>query len=150
MIHITLVSVTTEAKVPISTATDLAQRQLAHELADQHRNDEGSHGRKRGRDQKWRVVQLRERGFRHDPEQQRRERRVEQEKIHPGQAGVGQALGLAAGKADEDQAEIGYGEINDIDHFGVIFSSQRLISCSRCVISCSRRIISCSRRVERA
>jgi hypothetical protein len=34
-------------------------------------------------------------------------------------------LGLAAGEAYEDRAEIRYGEIDDIDHFEVIFGPPR-------------------------
>jgi hypothetical protein len=79
------------------------QRDHGGERADQHRD--------RGR-----VVEFRKRRFRHDAEQERRQRCVEQEEIHPGEAGFRQSFGLAAGEADEDQAEIWQCEIEDIDH----------------------------------
>ena len=75
----------------------LAQRQRTDEPPYSHGDDERDHGRKRGRDQEWRVVQFRERRFRHDPEQQRRQRHVEQEEIHPGEAGFRQSLGVRLG-----------------------------------------------------
>ncbi len=61
--------------------------------------------------------------FGHDAEQQRRQRNIEQEEIHPGEAGFRQPLGLAAGKTDEDQAEIGNRKVKNIGHAGKVFSS---------------------------
>jgi hypothetical protein len=51
-----------------------------------------------------------------DDEQQCRQRHVEQEEVHPGEASFRQALRLAAGEANENQAEIRHGEIENIDH----------------------------------
>jgi hypothetical protein len=94
----------------------LAQRQFADQLADDHGDRKGEHGAERGRDQEWRIVEFGERRSRHDPEQQRRQRHVEQEEVHPGEPGLRQRLGSPAGVADEDQAEIGYRQIDYIDH----------------------------------
>jgi 2-polyprenyl-6-methoxyphenol hydroxylase-like FAD-dependent oxidoreductase len=47
----------------------------------------------------------------------------EQEEVHPGETGFGQPFGFAAGKTNEDQAEIGNWKIEDIGHAGSVFSS---------------------------
>ena len=58
-----------------------------------------------------------------DAEQERRQRDIQQEEIHPGETGFRQPFGLAAGKTDEDQAEIGQRQIEYISHAGSVFSS---------------------------
>src|SRR3954447_16191566 len=88
-----------------------------------HSKDEGADGRKRGCDQEWRVVQFGKWCLRHDAKQQRRQRNVQQEEVHPGEARFRQPSGLAAGKADENQAKIGKREVEDIDHLENVFSS---------------------------
>jgi hypothetical protein len=70
-----------------------------------------------------RVVQLGKRRLRHDAKQQRRQRNVEQEEIHPAKARFRQPLCLAAGETDEDQAEIGKRKVEDIGHRQNVFSS---------------------------
>src|SRR6185437_535111 len=92
-------------------------RQAACKMTDRHGRDKSCNGPERCRNQKWWVVQFSKRRFRHDDEQQRRQRHVEQKEVHPGEAGFRQALRLTAGEADENQAEIRYGEIENIDHF---------------------------------
>src|SRR5439155_25459059 len=59
----------------------------------------------------------------HDAEQQRRQRNVQQEESSSRRGPIPEAPGLAAGKADEDQAEIGKREVEDIDHLENVFSS---------------------------
>jgi hypothetical protein len=51
------------------------------------------------------------------------QRNIEQEEVHPRQTLFRQTLGLAAGEADEDQAEIRQCEIEDVDRGRVTFSS---------------------------
>ena len=48
--------------------------------------------------------------------EQRRQRHIDDEEIHPGQRGIGNLLELAAGEADEDQPEIRQREIENVDH----------------------------------
>jgi heat shock protein HspQ len=119
------VSVTTDASARETRQRHLTQGQSAHEFSNQHRRQKSRHSAQCRRNQEWRVVQLGERRFRHDDEQQRRQRDIEQEEIHPGEAGFRQAPGLAAGKADEDQAEIRHCKIENVDHFQGIFSPVR-------------------------
>ena len=51
------------------------------------------------------LRELFERGLGENAVEQGRQRHVEDEKVHPGQSGIGDLLELAAGKADENQAE---------------------------------------------
>ena len=74
------------------------------------------------------VVELLERRLGQDAEEQRRQRQIDDEKIHPRQAAVGNALEPPTGEAQEDQAEIGQREVEDVDHsgaFGAIPKCQR-------------------------
>lgn len=84
------------------------------------------------RGQEWRVIEFRERRLGHDAEQQRRQRDVEQEEVHPGEAGFRQPLGFAAGEANEDQAEI-YGsyKIEDVYHGEGLLGAPRRASCNQ-------------------
>jgi hypothetical protein len=109
----------------------LAQRQRAHDAADRHGDDERARCCQRRCNQKWRVVELRKRRFRHDDEQQRRQRHVEQEKIHPGEAGFRQRFDLPTGVANENQAEIRDCKIDDIEHFYMIFGANRVSTAGR-------------------
>lgn len=95
-----------------------AQRQTARKMSNRHRrNKRGAGPERRCNQKRWWVVELRKRCFRHDDEQQGRQRHVEQEEVHPSEAGFRQLLRLAAGEADENQAEIRHRKIENIDHF---------------------------------
>ena len=71
----------------------------------------------------WRVIEFRKRRLRHDPEQQSGQRNIEQEEVHPRQAMLREAFDPATGEADEDQPEIRQCEIENVDHGGASFSS---------------------------
>ena len=92
------------------------KRQPPEQPSHNHGQNERAGGAERGRDQKRRIVEFRERRLRHDAEQQGGQRHVEQKEVHPGQACLRQVFGFSAGKADEDQAEIRQRQIEDIDH----------------------------------
>ena len=59
---------------------------------------------------------LLQRRLRQDAVEQRRQRHIDDEEIHPGQRGIGDLLELAAGKTDEDQPEKRQRQIEDVDH----------------------------------
>ena len=101
------------------------KRYPADELPGDHGQDKGGDGSKGGRDQEWRVIEFRERRLGHDAEQQRRQRYVEQEEVHPGEAGFRQPLGFTAGEANEDQAEIRQRKIEDVYHGKGLFGAPR-------------------------
>jgi hypothetical protein len=94
----------------------LAERQPPDQPARNHGEGKGTDRAEGGGDQEWRVVEFLKRRLRGDAEQQRRQRDIEQEEVHPGQTLLRKALGLAAGVADEDQAEIRQREIENGDH----------------------------------
>jgi hypothetical protein len=112
------------------------ERQPPEQPPHNHGQNERAGGAERGCDQKWRVVEFRKRRLRHDAEQQGRQRNVEQEEVHPGQACFRQVFGFSAGKADEDQPEIRQRQIEDIHHGqNVFFFVARLESGARRVSS---------------
>jgi len=80
------------------------------------RQRQDQEGAERGRKDEAGVVELLERGLRQDAKEQRRQRQIDDEKIHPGQTAVGDAFVPSAGKSEEDQAEIGQREVEDVDH----------------------------------
>jgi hypothetical protein len=94
----------------------LADRQAPDQPTRHHGENEGAHGAKRGRNQERRIIELLERGLRHDPEQQSGQRNVQQKELHPGEARFRKPFGLAAGEANEDQSEIRQSEIENVDH----------------------------------
>ena len=71
---------------------------------------------KRGGENEIDLGELGERGLRQDAVEQRRQRHVEDEEIHPGQRGIGDLLELAAGKSDENQPEKRKRQIKNVDH----------------------------------
>jgi hypothetical protein len=52
-----------------------------------------------------------------------RQRNIEQEEIHPGEAGFRQPLVLPQAKPMKDQAEIGNRKVKNTGHAGRVFSS---------------------------
>ena len=97
-----------------------AHRELCDELRAEHRQEERARGRQRSGDHERRIVQLLERRLCKRSKEQRWQRHVEQEKIHPLQAGFRQPLILPARIADEDQPEIRKGKIQNIDHWDTL------------------------------
>jgi hypothetical protein len=70
--------------------------------ADGERERKGPQRRQRGGEDEVDLCELFERGLGEDAVEQGRQRHVKDEKIHPGQSGIGDLLELAAGKADEN------------------------------------------------
>src|SRR6185312_15872679 len=62
------------------------------------------------------LAELLQRGLREDAVEQRRQRHVNDEVVHPAERGVGDLLDPAAGETDEDEAEERQSEVEDVDH----------------------------------
>ena len=93
----------------------LAQRQGADEPARRHGEDERDHGSERSRDQERRVVQFRKRVFDVMPNRSAGSDTWRRKKFIQARPDFCQRLGFTTGEADEDQAEIRHGEIENID-----------------------------------
>ena len=84
--------------------------------ADQERQEEGAGRCQHRRLHEVDLRQLLERRLGQDAEEQGRQGHVQDEEVHPGEPGIGDLAQLAAGKADQDQAEEGKCEVEDVEH----------------------------------
>ena len=94
----------------------LAQVAAPQDEADDVGDGEGAGGCEHGRRHEVDLGELLERRPGEDAEEQRRQRHVEDEDVHPREPRIGDAPPLAAGKADEDDAEEGEREVEDREH----------------------------------
>jgi hypothetical protein len=71
---------------------------------------------------------LLQRRLRDDAIEQRRQRHVEDEEVHPGEARLRDCLELPAAKPQEDQAEERQRQIDDLEHAGCLSAAPALVN----------------------
>jgi hypothetical protein len=82
-------------------ANDTAKRRKGRE----HRTD----------DKSW-IGQLLQRRLRNDPIEQRRQRHIKDEEVHPGESGVRNRLEFPTAKPEEDQTKKRQRQVDDFEH----------------------------------
>ncbi len=91
----------------VTTAYEHPQRKRQHERGER---------RQRGADDEARVGELIKGRLRDDAVEQRRQRHVDDEEIHPGEPAIGDRLEFSARQSEEDQTEERQRQIDDVEH----------------------------------
>src|SRR4249919_3849898 len=95
-------------------ASAICRRRIIY--ADGKRHRERTKGREhRSRDKSW-IGQLFQRRLRDDPIEQRRQRNIKNEEVHPSEPGIRYRLEFLAAKPEEDQAKKRQRQIDDFEH----------------------------------